>query len=188
MRDIDLAIWVADAAAPEAHVRSWAGWSECHVLAGFHESWCGYRPNLDPWNGTALAFGNGYIWRFGRHYLAWVDHATLMVPEVPRALALAGVVLIISHGEEGPSPYVHPLWRAVQANQIFGLRAGPVPSWYLPCDIDPGEEGVSGMEAQAGGWTIEFDVEQLMEARRRFPIHQGLRPTLYKAEAWWSHE
>jgi hypothetical protein len=188
IRSIDLAIWAAPATLSEAHVRSWAGWSECHVLAGSRDSWCGYRPNLDQWPAAPLAFGYGYIWRFGRHYLALVDHATLMVPEVPRAMALAGVVLIISQSEEGRSPFIHPLWRAVQANQIFGLRIGRVPSWYLPCEIDPDEQGIGLMAVEAGGWVIDFDVERLMEARRRFPIQQGLRPTLYKAQAWWPHE
>ncbi|MCY0879860.1 MAG: hypothetical protein OWU84_13095 [Firmicutes bacterium] len=188
VRDADLAIWWPSRTVSAEEVRSWAGWSGTYLLArGDPDVWHAYRPNLSEWPSVALVVGQGRVWRFEKRYLAVIDPDTLMIPEVSRALALAGVAILISYGHDGPSPFLHPLWRAAQANQIFALRIGPEPRWYLPCEVDPAEEGVQPCRPEPGGWTVDFDFAQLGDARRRFPIQQGLRPSLYKSQAWWPH-
>ncbi|NMP20828.1 hypothetical protein [Sulfobacillus harzensis] len=183
----DLAIWPTHQEPTEAELRSWAGWAETPLLAGsVHTGVWGYTRDLKEWPSSDLSLGQGRVWRFDGRYLAWLDSIALRVPETARALALAGVDLLIAENPKTPpTPYQDPLWRSVQANQIFGLTVAPEPFWYLPCDSDPNEEGWSQPTRVSGGYAISYDFQDLAQARRLFPIHQGLRAPLYRQERWW---
>lgn len=181
----DLTIWPTRQRASVTQIRTWAGWSESYVLAGAIDHLMAFRPDLEEWPGSSLAVGNGKIWRFEDRYIAWLEADAYNIPEVPRALALAGVELMIAHTALGPSPFLNPLWRAVQATQVYGLALGSEPQLFLPCELDPREEGVVPLQDTPGGLLADVDFAWLEDARRLFPIHRGLRPKLYKMNRWW---
>lgn len=184
----DLVIWPATELPSPTQLRTWAGWSETYLVAGDLDlgQILAFRPLPEDWPDTLLAVGSGRVWRFQDRYIAWLTNDDLMIPEIPRALALAGVDLIISGARSLSDPYLDPLWRAIQANQIYGLALGAEPRLYLPCELDSAEMGVAPMEPAQGGAAVEIDFGRLMEARRLYPVRQQLRPQLYKSERWWS--
>lgn len=184
----DLAIWSTMKLPSETQVRTWAGWSETTILAGDVASRAvlAFQPDLQIWPGTDLAVGSGKIWRFQNHYIAWLDQRDAQIPEIGRALALAGVGLVIARTDEWPSPFLDPLWRVAQSEQIYSLTLGAHPRLYVPCEVDFGEDGVVDLESISGGFEAEFHIGRLAEARRFMSLHRGLRPTLYRAHAWWA--
>ncbi len=184
----DLVIWPTTTLPSPTQLRTWAGWSEAAILAGMIETGhvLAFRPHPQEWPDVALAIGSGRIWRFHGRYIAWLAEDDLAVPEIPRALALAGVDLILCRTAPQPLHPLNPLWRAVQANQVYGLTLHENPVLYLPCELDPAEEGVLALSAVPGGLRAELDFERLADARRLYPVRQLLRPGLYKQQRWWS--
>lgn len=186
----DLALWVGTNPPSHAEMRSWAGWAETPLIAGnpITGELLAFTASLKEWAFSELAMGNGRVWRFQNRHIAWLDADALKVPETGRALALAGVELILAQtlSEPPASVYLDPLWRTVQANQIYGLRLDDDPHLYLPCELDPREEGWTRLEREPGGFAASLEFGELEDARRLFPIHRGLRPTFYHRERWWS--
>lgn len=185
---LDLAVWAPPRLPSETQLRTWAGWSETHLIChdGVQGTNHGFTPRPDLWPGTDVAVGGGTIWRWSDHYVAWLDAGDAAVPEIGRALALAGVSLIIGRSSTFSTPFLDPYWRLAQANQIFALVVWPEPRLYLPCEVDPDEDGVAQLSMAPGGAEADLEWGQLIEARRLSPIHRGLRPDLYKAHPWWS--
>lgn len=184
----DLALWCTHKLVSDTKVRTWAGWSETAIIA--HDIDRGQMLAFDSepseWLGTDLVVGSGRVWRMDNHYIAWLDPQALSTPEVGRALALAGIDLIVAYSDSGPSPFLDPLWRVVQSEQIFGLALGNVPRLYLPCEADPDEDGVQELDPVPGGFRAAFNFRDLLPVRRLLAIHQGLRPGLYKSFPWWT--
>ena len=183
----DLTIWDTAELASETQMRTWAGWAETRLLAGTPAGdLAGFDPRPDLWPGTDFALGGGKIWRFNHRFVAWLTPSLYQIPEVPRALALAGVELMMgSRSASGADPALDPLWRAVQANQVFGLALGEQPVLYLPCEIDPTQEGTMPLDPEPGGWRTTIRFEELDDARRLLPVLPGLRMPLYRANGWW---
>ncbi len=183
----DLTIWETADLPSETQMRTWAGWAETHLLAGNPASvLTGFEPRPDLWPGTDFALGGGKIWRFNHRFVAWLTPALYQIPEVPRALALAGVELMIgSRSTSVGDPALDPLWRAAQANQVFGLALGAEPVLYLPCEIDPAQEGSMPLAAEPGGWRATLRFEELADARRLLPVLPGLRMSFYRENGWW---
>ena len=183
----DLTIWDTAQLPSETQMRTWAGWAETHLLAGSPaDLLMGFEPRPDLWPGTHFALGGGKIWRFHHRFVAWLTPSLYQIPEVPRALALAGVELMLSsNSATARDPALDPLWRAVQANQVFGLALGPEPALYVPCEIDPTQEGCMPLESDQGGWRTTLRFEDLDDARRLFPVLPGLRMSLYRENGWW---
>ncbi len=183
----DLVIWPGQNAPSHSRFRSWAGWSESALLVGnlADGTVIGYSPQGTDWSGTDLAVGLGKVWRFQHHYIAWLQQSDLRVPEIARALSLAGVGLIIADSGQYASPFLDPLWRAVQANQVYGLAVGSSPALYLPCELDSEESGVLPLNPDGGDLSVEVALEHLNAVQKAVPIRQGLRPHLYKAHRWW---
>jgi hypothetical protein len=186
--EFDLAVWSVEPAPAETQARSWAGWAETALLAGNirHGQVAAFTAEPAPWLAWDVAIGTGKIWRWREHYLAWLAAADLRNPEIARALSLAGVeLLVVSDSAVYASPYINPLWRAVQSEQIFGLQLGPEPQFFLPCEIDGDEDGVGALAHTSGGWAVMVDFDRLTEARRLQPLRRGLRSELYRQLAWW---
>lgn len=183
----DLAIWPTTGAPSETKLRTWAGWSETYLLAGDVGAGAAFGFTSAPsiWPAADLAVGRGKVWRIRHHYIAWLDASDLEIPEIPRALGLAGVELVIGPAQQYPSAFADPLWRAVQSSQLYGLGWGAQPQLYLPCELDADEDGAVPLESTLGGYGLALDFDRLAEARRLFPVAQGLRPALYKALPWW---
>lgn len=174
---------------PSGTVRSWSGWAETPVIAGQlgRDSCIAYTPDMREWRSSLLSVGQGRVWRFEERYLVWLHPDALHLPEIGRALALAGVVIVVVVGDAPCDVgYLDPLWRTVQANQIFGIRVSGTPRLYMPCELDPQEDGTVVLERYAGGYAVDLPLEELAAVRRSFPIHQGLRPDLYRQERWWT--
>ena len=184
----DLVVWPTENLGSPAHLRSWAGWSESAILVGdlSQGALMGYTARAQDWPGTDLAVGLGKVWGFQNHYIAWLQEADLRVPEIARALSLAGVSLIIAVTSRWPTPFLDPLWRTVQANQLFGLALGPCPALYSPCELDSQESGVIPLQETGGNLFLEVVFERLEVVRKAVPIQQGLRPHLYKTHYWWT--
>jgi hypothetical protein len=183
----DLAIWSHPDLPSETQLRTWAGWSETHLLAHDqtrHALWS-FDPQSTPWKGSDIAVGSGRVWRFDGRFMGWLTEDDARIPEIGRALSLAGVGLVVGQSSAWPSPYLDPFWRIAQANQIFALVTGPHPRFYRPCDTDPDQDGQALLASVPGGLEVAFSWDELLEARRLAPIHRGLRPTLYKANRWW---
>ncbi|PSR23822.1 MAG: hypothetical protein C7B45_02075 [Sulfobacillus acidophilus] len=183
----DLVLWMAPRLPAEVQVRTWAGWSETPIIA-WDASGAMLAFNAQPqeWKHTILAIGSGRVFKFQGHYIAWLVEADLRIPEIPRALAVAGVTLIISTTAHWTPVYLNPLWRAAQANQIWGMTVGEYPALFGPCELDPAEEGVMPLTSEGTLCSVSLDFNQLSEARRIFPVHQGLRANLYRTQKWWS--
>ncbi len=183
----DLALWRTGTLPSPAELRSWAGWSQAPLIAGsVHKEFQSFTRDLKEWPATELNMGQGRVWRFHERYLAWIDSEALGVPEAGRGLAMAGVEFIIGESSgDYPTPFLDPLWRTAQGNQIFGLAWGATPAFYLPCEVDPKEAGWLGPDGAPGGWTVILDFQELEQARRLFPIRPGLRLPLYRQESWW---
>jgi hypothetical protein len=182
----DLVLWVAPRLAAPVQVRSWAGWSETPIIAcDTVGEMLAFSDRPQEWTHTVLAVGSGRVFKFQGHYIAWLAEADLRIPEIPRALAVAGVTLIICATSHWDPMYLNPLWRAVQANQIWGLNVGEHPALFGPCELDPAEEGVLPLDYDDSCCYASVDFDRLSDARRMFPIHQGLRAPLYRAQKWW---
>lgn len=184
----DLALWCTRTLPSPVELRSWAGWSETPLIAGsVHGHVESFTRDLREWPATELSMGQGRVWRFQNRYLAWIDSEALVVPEAGRGLAMAGVDLMVGESPgDYPTPFLDPLWRTVQANQMFGLAWGARPSLYLPCEVDPNQAGWLDLERAPSGSTVSLDFQELEQARRLFPIRQGLRARLYRQECWWT--
>lgn len=183
----DLVLWSTAILPSATQTQTWAGWAETHIIARTPAAeTLAFTPHPRDWAATDLAMGNGRVWRFEDRYVAWLDRSALLVPEVGRALSMAGVELIVSDTDQRyPSPFLDPLWRTVQANQIYGLSLDTSPRLYWPCEIDPAEEGFQALEREPGGFSATLDFSALESARRLFPIHQGLRLDVYQSHGWW---
>lgn len=182
----DLTVWWTEHPPGATPLAEWAQWTETHLIVVGPEGAHGYRPDRTAWPCTLLDFGRGQVWRFQGRYIASLDEDALRIPEIPRALAQASVKLCLTNPGPHTSPFLSPLWRAVQANQIFGLSAQASHMLYVPCECDPTEQGIRpGASVPYGTlWSLDFD--ELDEAARRLPIESGLRMSLYRENAWWS--
>lgn len=169
-------------------VRTWAGWSETAIIARNVDSGVMLAFDSEPseWVGTELVVGAGKVWRMDNHYMAWLDANALNTPEVGRALALAGIEVVVAHSDFQSNPFLDPLWRVVQSEQIFGLALGNVPRLYLPCEADPDEDGVQELDPVPGGFRATLSFRDLLSVRRLLAIHHGLRPGLYNSFPWWT--
>lgn len=185
----DLAVWAVSPLPPPTALRTWAGWANCPVVALDPHTHAALSFTAEPreWRNVALAVGDGHVWRYQGQYVAWLSAAATAVPEVARALALAGTVLIIAPGQAPDSrPWLDPLWRVVQANQVYGLALGVQPRLFVPCEAGAEDTGELALSREIDGWSIDLDTRALLEAQRLYPIRAGLRPALYKRLRWWS--
>jgi len=185
----DLAIWAVSPLPQPTTLRTWAGWASCSVVAIDPTTNEAISFTGDPreWPDVALAVGDGHVWRFERQYLAWLGAAAVGVPEVARALALAGTALIMAPLRDAEdAPWLEPLWRMVQANQVYGLGLGPHPRLFVPCEAGAEETGELVLTREIDGWSTDWDVRRLFDAERLLPIRATLRPDLYQHLRWWS--
>lgn len=187
-KEFDLAVWAVTEQPAEAKARSWAGWSDTPLVLGDIDAGriLAFTAAPQPWRGADVAVGSGKIWRWGQRYIAWLPVGDVLVPEIPRALSLAGVELIIvSDPHTYPTPYMDPLWRVVQSEQIFGLSLAALPRFYMPCELDPDQVGVGDVHPLSCGHSVQIDFSRLAEVQRIMPLKAGFRPDLYCQLSWW---
>lgn len=187
----DLTIWITPELPTETAMRTWAGWAETQLLAlsttELHLS-SGYTRDSRDWASSALAVGPGCVWRYQSRYIAYLDPHALRIPEIPRALAQAGVELVIVFEPAYHSlfPYLDPLWRIVQANQIYGLRLSSFPpQCYVPCELDPAEEGVVALSLVDACYTMELNFSHLHDDKKIVSLQRDLQVAAFRAHPWW---
>ena len=111
--------------------------------------------------------------------------AEVWMPEVGRALGLAGVELVVGFRLPLTGSAYAPLWALAQQNQWMGVETGVPPRLVVPCEITPDESGVLAAVGEVSWWRLTPPWNERRRLVERDALLAQLNPAVYLRQPWW---